>query len=207
MTKIMIGVLVFPNFQLLDAAGPISVFEIVARLAGQPPSIKVMAETPGPVRSSSGVELLARSLKAAGAISTLIVAGGMGVDAAATCRKTLAFVRAAAASGVRVASVCSGAYLLAEAGLLDGRRATTHWQRTRQFLAIFPQVKWEPDRIFVRDGDIWSSAGITAGIDLALAMATEDFGEEIAQKTARQLVLYHRRSGSQSQFSSLLELK
>ena len=97
MTKIMIGVLVFPNFQLLDAAGPISVFEIAARLTGQPPSIKVMAETPGPVRSSSGVELLARSLKAAGAISTLIVAGGMGVDAAATCRKTLAFVRAAAA--------------------------------------------------------------------------------------------------------------
>jgi len=207
MAQIMIGVLVFPKFQLLDAAGPISVFEIAARLAGQPPSIKVVAATPGPVRSSSGVEMLARSLKAAGAISTLIVAGGEGVDAAATCPKTLAFVRAAATRGVRVASVCSGAYLLAEAGLLDGRRATTHWQRTRQFLAIFPQVKWEPDRIFVRDGDIWSSAGITAGIDLALAMATEDFGEEIAQKTARQLVLYHRRSGGQSQFSSLLELK
>jgi len=203
----MIGVLVFPNFQLLDAAGPISVFEIAARLAGQPPSIKVMAETPGPVRSSSGVELLARSLKAAGAISTLIVAGGEGVDAAATCRKTLAFVRAAAARGVRLASVCSGAYMLAEAGLLDGRRATTHWQRTRQFLSIFPQVKWEPDRIFVRDGDIWSSAGISAGIDLALALVAEDYGEEIAQKTARQLVLYHRRSGGQSQFSSLLELK
>ena len=207
MAQIMIGVLVFPKFQLLDAAGPISVFEIAARLAGQPPSIKVVAATPGPVRSSSGVEMLARSLKAAGAISTLIVAGGEGVDAAATCPKTLAFVRAAATRGVRVASVCSGAYLLAEAGLLDGRRATTHWQRTRQFLAIFPQVKWEPDRIFVRDGDIWSSAGITAGIDLALALAAEDFGDEIAQKTARQLVLYHRRSGGQSQFSSLLELK
>ena len=203
----MIGVLVFPDFQLLDAAGPISVFEIAARLAGQPPSIKVLAVTPGPVRSSSGVEMLARGLKPAGAISTLIVAGGEGVDAAATCHKTLAFVRAVAKRGVRVASVCSGAYMLAEAGLLDGRRATTHWQRTRQFLAIFPEVKREPDRIFVRDGNIWSSAGITAGIDLALAMATEDFGEEIAQKTARQLVLYHRRSGGQSQFSSLLELK
>jgi transcriptional regulator GlxA family with amidase domain len=203
----MIGVLVFPNFQLLDAAGPISVFEIAARLAGQPPSIKVVAATPGPVRSSSGVDILARSLKAAGAISTLIVAGGEGVDAAATSAKTLSFVRAVAKRGVRVASVCSGAYMLAEAGLLDGRRATTHWQRTRQFLAIFPQVKWEPDRIFVRDGDIWSSAGITAGIDLALALVAEDCGEEIAQKTARQLVLYHRRSGGQSQFSSLLELK
>ena len=207
MAPIMIGVLIFPDFQLLDAAGPISVFEIAARYAGQSPSIRVLAATPGPVRSSSGVEMLARGLKAAGSISTLIVAGGEGVDAAAKDRTTLAFVRRLAQRGVRVASVCSGAHLLAEAGLLDGRRATTHWQRTRQFLSIHPNVKWEPDRIFVRDGDIWSSAGITAGIDLALAMATEDFGEEIAQQTARQLVLYHRRSGGQSQFSSLLELK
>src|SRR5205814_10678003 len=91
--------------------------------------------------------------------------------------------------------------------LLDGRRATTHWRRTRHFLSSYPEVKLEPDRIFVRDGNIWSSAGITAGIDLALAMVTEDFGDEIAQKTARQLVLYNRRSGGQSQFSSLLELK
>jgi transcriptional regulator GlxA family with amidase domain len=203
----MIGVLIFPDFQLLDAAGPISVFEIAARFAGQPPSIKVLAATPGPVRSSSGVELLARGLKPIGAISTLIVAGGEGVDAAARCDKTLRFVRAIAKRGVRVASVCSGAYMLAEAGLLDGRRATTHWGRTRHFLSAHPRVKWEPDQIFVRDGNIWSSAGITAGIDLALAMAAEDFGDEIAQKTARQLVLYHRRSGGQSQFSSLLELK
>ena len=203
----MIGVLVFPDFQLLDAAGPISVFEIAARFAGQSPSIRVMAATPGPVRSSSGVEMLARGLKPSGAITTLIIAGGEGVDAAATCEKTLAFVRAVAKRGVRLASVCSGAYMLAEAGLLDGRRATTHWRRTRQFLVRYPDVKWEPDRIFVRDGNIWSSAGITAGIDLALALVAEDFGEAIAQQTARQLVLYHRRSGGQSQFSSLLELK
>jgi transcriptional regulator GlxA family with amidase domain len=203
----MIGVLVFPGFQLLDAAGPISVFEIAERFAGNSPSIRVLAETPGPVRSSSGVEMLARGLKAAGAITTLIVAGGEGVDAAAKSGRMLAFVRATAKRGVRVASVCSGAFMLAEAGLLDGRRATTHWRRTRQFLAAFPKVKWEPDRIFVRDGDIWTSAGITAGIDLALAMATEDFGEEVARQTARQLVLYHRRGGGQSQFSSLLELK
>jgi transcriptional regulator GlxA family with amidase domain len=203
----MIGILVFPDFQLLDAAGPISVFEIAARFARQPPSIKVMAAAPGPVRSSSGVEMVARGFKPAGAISTLIVAGGDGVDLAAKSENTLAFVRGLAGRGVRIASVCSGALMLAEAGLLEGRRATTHWQRTRQFLAAYPNVKWEPDRIFVRDGQIWSSAGITAGIDLALAMVTEDYGEEIAQKTARQLVLYHRRSGGQSQFSSLLELK
>lgn len=203
----MIGVLVFPDFQLLDAAGPISVFEIAAHFANTAPSIKVVAVTPGPVRSSSGAEMLARGLKPSGAITTLIVAGGEGVRAAAKCKKTLAFVRAIAKRGVRVASVCSGAYVLAEAGLLDGRRATTHWQRTRHFLSAYPKVKLEADRIFVRDGHIWTSAGITAGIDLALAMATEDFGDEVAQKTARQLVLYHRRSGGQSQFSSLLELK
>jgi transcriptional regulator GlxA family with amidase domain len=208
----MIGILVFPDFQLLDAAGPISVFEIAGRYAGAGSStkaiaIKVLVVTPGPVRSTSGVELVARGFKPSGAISTLIVAGGEGVHAAATCEKTLAFVRATAKRGVRVASVCSGAYILAEAGLLDGRRATTHWQRTRHFLSAYPKVKLEPDRIFVRDGNIWSSAGISAGIDLALAMAAEDYSDEIAQKTARQLVLYHRRSGGQSQFSSLLELK
>jgi transcriptional regulator GlxA family with amidase domain len=203
----MIGVLVFPDFQLLDAAGPISVFEIAGRYAGAAASIRVLAEVPGPVRSSSGVELLARGLRSSGAFSTLIVAGGDGVEVAARSAKSLAFVKAVAKRGVRIASVCSGAYILAEAGLLDGRRATTHWQRTRHFVSAYPGVKLEADRIFVRDGEIWSSAGISAGIDLALAMAAEDFGEAIAQKTARQLVLYHRRSGGQSQFSSLLELK
>jgi transcriptional regulator GlxA family with amidase domain len=204
---IMIGVLVFPDFQLLDAAGPISVFEIGARYAKSAPAIRVVAATPGPVRSSSGVEMLARGLKPSGAIATLIVAGGEGVRQAATCAKTLDFVRAIAKRGVRIASVCSGAYILAEAGLLDGRRATTHWQRTRHFLKTYPQVKLEPDRIFVRDGDVWTSAGISAGIDLSLAMIAEDYGDVIAQETAKQLVLYHRRSGGQSQFSSLLELK
>ena len=203
----MIGIVIFPDFQLLDAAGPISVFEIAARYAGNSPSIKVLAATPGPVRSSSGVEMLARGFKAARGISTLIVAGGEGVRAPATCAKTLAFVRGAAKRGIRIASVCSGAYVLAEAGLLDHRRATTHWQRTRHFLSRYPNVKLEPDRIFVRDGNVWSSAGISAGIDLALAMVAEDFGDDIARNTARQLVLYHRRSGGQSQFSSLLELK
>jgi transcriptional regulator GlxA family with amidase domain len=203
----MIGVLVFPDFQLLDAAGPISVFEIASRLAGVAPSIRTIAVTPGPVRSSAGIELLARGLRPSAAISTLIVAGGSGVNAASKCDQTLGFLRAMAKRGVRIASVCSGAFILAEAGLLDGRRATTHWQRTRQFLSQYPKVKLEPDQIFVRDGDIWSSAGISAGIDLALAMVVDDFGDEIAKKAARQLVLYHRRSGGQSQFSSLLELK
>jgi transcriptional regulator GlxA family with amidase domain len=183
------------------------VFEIAARYSRGEPSIKVVAATQGPVRSSSGVEILARKFGSPSALTTLIIAGGDGVEAAARNTCTIRFVQAVAKRGVRVASVCSGTFILAEAGLLDGRRATTHWQRTRQFLATYPHVKLEPDRIFVRDGDIWSSAGITAGVDLALAMVGEDYGEEIVQKTARQLVLYHRRSGGQSQFSSLLELK
>ncbi|MBP0113935.1 GlxA family transcriptional regulator [Bradyrhizobium vignae] len=203
----MIGILIFPDFQLLDAAGPISAFEIAARCIGKPPLIRVLAAKPGLVRSSSGVEMMARDFKSANAIRTLVVAGGTGVADAARCEVTRAFVQRLAKRGMRVASVCSGAYVLAEAGLLDGRRATTHWGRTREFVARYPRIKFEPDRIFTRDGNVWTSAGISAGIDLALAMITEDHGEEIAQQTARQLVLYHRRSGGQSQFSSLLELK
>jgi transcriptional regulator GlxA family with amidase domain len=203
----VIGVLIFPDFQLLDASGPISVFELAGRHAGTPVQIKVMAARPGAVRSSSGIEMLARKFGSPGGITTLLIAGGEGVDAAARNACVLQFVRAVAMRGVRMASVCSGTIVLAEAGLLDGRRATTHWQRTRQFLTTYPNVKLEPDRIYVRDGNIWSSAGITAGIDLALALVAEDFGEEVAQRTARQLVVYHRRSGGQSQFSSLLELK
>jgi transcriptional regulator GlxA family with amidase domain len=203
----MIGVLIFPDFQLLDAAGPISVFDIANRLAKTDVPIRVMAADPGPVRSTSGAEMLARKFGPASAVTTLIIAGGEGVEAAARNACTANFVKAVAKRGTRVASVCSGTFMLAETGLLDGRRATTHWQRTRQFLSTYPQVKLEPDQIFVRDGNIWSSAGITAGIDLALAMVAEDHGDDIVEKTARQLVLYHRRSGGQSQFSSLLELK
>jgi transcriptional regulator GlxA family with amidase domain len=203
----MIGLLVFPDFQLLDAAGPISAFEIAGRLSGAPEQIRVLAVTAGEVKSSSGVALMARGLRAAGALRTLIVVGGLGVRTAAQCPRTLAFLRAAAKRGCRIASVCSGAYVLAEAGLLDGRRATTHWRHTQHFRAAYPMVRLEPDQIYVRDGDVWSSAGISAGIDLALAMVVEDLGEEVAQAAARQLVLYHRRSGGQSQFSALLELK
>jgi transcriptional regulator GlxA family with amidase domain len=203
----MIGILVFPDFQILDASGPISVFEIAFRYARCATPIRVIAAQPGAVCSSSGVEIVAKKFGSPSAITTLIVAGGDGVERAAGDKCTMRFVQSVAKRGTRIASVCSGTFVLAEAGLLDGRRATTHWVRTRQFLSTYPKVKLEPDQIFVRDGQVWSSAGITAGIDLALAMVAEDFGEEIVQKTARQLVLYHRRSGGQSQFSSLLELK
>lgn len=203
----MIGVLIFPDFQLLDAAGPISVFEIARRYAPRAPESRVVAANGGATRSSSGAAMLASDLPQPGKITTLIVAGGEGVAEAARCPRVLAYLRRLASGGSRIASVCNGAYLLAEAGLLDGRRATTHWSLTRDFVARFPKTKFEPDKIFTRDGKVWTSAGISAGIDLALAIVTEDHGDVVAQDTARQLVLYHRRSGGQSQFSSLLELK
>ncbi|WP_127088252.1 GlxA family transcriptional regulator [Aquabacter cavernae] len=203
----MIGILVFPDFQLLDASGPASVFEIAKRFVPTAPPIRMIAMQAGPVRSSCGVEVLASSLRSAGGMTTLIIAGGLGVETVIDCRTTLGFVRRLARSGVRVASVCSGAYVLAAAGLLEGRKATTHWCRTQDFVSRYPKVKLDPDRIFLRDGNVWTSAGITAGIDLALAIAAEDHGDAVAKDIASQLVLYHRRSGGQSQFSSLLELK
>jgi transcriptional regulator GlxA family with amidase domain len=119
----------------------------------------------------------------------------------------LALIRQAAASARRIASVCTGAFLLAAAGLLDGRRVTTHWRRAAALARLYPGIRVEPDRIFVRDGNIWTSAGITAGIDLALALIADDLGEAAAKHTAQQLVVYHRRPGGQSQFSALLELE
>ena len=201
----MIGILIFPDFQLLDAAGPISAFEIGGRYAGKPLSIRVLALNAGPVRSSSGVEMMAQDFKSARAITTLVVAGGEGVASAARCKTTLAFVQRLARRGVRIASVCSGAYVLAEAGLLDGRRATTHWGRAAELARAHPQARVDPDRIFIRDGAVWTSAGITAGIDLALALVAEDLGEGVAKRAAQQLVVYYRRPGGQSQFSALLE--
>jgi transcriptional regulator GlxA family with amidase domain len=202
-----IGLLIFPDFQLLDAAGPIAAFEAGGRDTVPPAyRLRMMARDAGPVTSSSGVQLVAEGFSDE-PLDTLIVSGGWGTREGSSSAETLAFVRAAAGRARRLASVCSGAFILAAAGLLDGRRATTHWGRAAEFARAYPQIRVEPDRIFVRDGNIWTSAGITAGIDLALAMVAEDFGEEVAQKTARQLVLYHRRSGGQSQFSQLLELK
>jgi transcriptional regulator GlxA family with amidase domain len=202
-----VGVLIFPDFQLLDAAGPIAAFEIAARYVPGAYTIKVLAKDAGAVVSSSGASMHAEAMAKAGDLDILLVSGGDGSRRAMVCEATRDFVQARAATTPRTASVCSGAYVLAAAGLLDGRRATTHWQRTADFARRFPEVRLEPDRIFIRDGNVWTSAGITAGIDLALAMIAEDLGEAVAKATAQQLVVYHRRPGGQSQFSALLELE
>ena len=200
-----VGVLIFPDFQLLDAAGPIAVFDTAARECTPPCyRLRVMAGTAGPVTSSSGVELIAQTFSD-DPLDTLIVAGGSGSREVSACPQTLAFIRAAAARAKRIASVCTGAFILAAAGLLDGRRATTHWGRAAELARAFPLVNVEPDRIFIRDGQVWTSAGVTAGIDLALALVADDLGEAVAKRAAQQLVVYYRRPGGQSQFSALLE--
>ncbi len=200
-----IALLIFPDFQLLDAAGPITVFEAAGRETA-PPAYRlwVIARTAGPVTSSSGVKLVAEAF-ADDPVDTLIVAGGWGSREASACAETLAFVSAAPGRARRIVSVCTGAFILAAAGLLDGRRATTHWRRAAELARAYPQIRVEPDRIFIRDGAVWTSAGITAGIDLALALVAEDLGEAVAKRAAQQLVVYHRRPGGQSQFSALLE--
>jgi transcriptional regulator GlxA family with amidase domain len=199
--------LIFENFQLLDAAGPIAAFEIAGRYAGGGYRLETIAAEAGLVESSSGAAMTAAAFDPTVRYDTLVVAGGDGTRTASHDASLLEKVRLAAARARRTAAVCSGAFILAGAGLLGGRRATTHWSRTTDFARRFPDVRLEPDRIFVKDGAIWTSAGISAGIDLALAMIAEDLGEDIAKQTAQQLVVYRRRPGGQSQFSALLELE
>lgn len=202
-----IGFLVYPGFQLLDATGPIAAFEIAGRFSPGAYSLHFLSLRGEPTPSSAGVTIQTTALADAPRLDTLLISGGDGVKVPATCPETLAFVRAAARDCRRVASVCSGTYVLAAAGLLDGKRATTHWSRTKDFQRRFPGVKLEPDRIWIQDGAVWSSAGITAGIDLSLALIGADEGEAVARRTAQQLVVYHHRPGGQSQFSALIDLR
>lgn len=201
-----IEILVFPDFQLLDAAGPVTAFEAASRETKSPAyRVRIVARNKGPVPSSSGVQVLAKNF-ASNPVDTLIVVGGWGTNLSSASTDILSYIRAASHRARRIASVCSGAFILAAAGLLDGRRVTTHWGRAAELAHAYPQVRVEPDRIFIRDGKLWSSAGITAGIDLALAMIADDLGEGVAKRAAQQMVVYYRRPGGQSQFSALLNI-
>jgi transcriptional regulator GlxA family with amidase domain len=201
-----IAFVIFRDFQLLDAAGPIAAFEIANHSDGTPYRLRVVAVTPGLVRSSSGVSMPAEALSRLRDADTLIVAGGQGTRASMTDAALLAALKRLLPRVRRMASVCSGAFLLAAAGLLDGKSATTHWRQAPRLARLFPNINVEPDRIHVRDGKIWTSAGVTAGIDLALAMIGEDLGEELATAVARELVVYAKRPGGQAQHSALLDL-
>lgn len=199
-----IGIIVFPGFQVMSMA-VLSAFEF-ANLAAPKPAydVSILAETGGPIRSSVGMVVTAEALDDR-ALDTLIVVGGTEIEPSSP--GLIQFLRRAPERYRRIAATCTGAFVLAEAGLLDGRRATTHWHMARELQARFPQVKVEQDRIFIADGTIWTSAGASAGIDLALALVEQDLGAELARSVARKLVVYHRRAGGQSQFSALLELE
>ena len=207
-----VEILAFKDVQLLDVAGPLQVFATandLSRMAGRPAPYDPIVVAAGPTTmSSAGLGLATQPLpKPRTALGTLVIAGGWGVQAACADKKLVAWVKARAKAARRVASVCSGAFLLATAGLLDGRRAATHWRECREFVERFPKVRLEPDPIFVQDGNVWSSAGITAGIDLALALVEADMGRELALAVARQLVVFLKRPGGQAQFSTTLALQ
>ena len=199
---------VFPGFQSLDLAGPFEVFAGVNAALGRPVyELTVAAMVAGPVRSESGLDVLVPSALAdidPASVGTLVVVGGNGVIAARDDAALVAWVAAAAAGAERIASVCSGTFVLAAAGLLDGVRVTTHWRRATRLAAEHPEIDVDADPIFIHAGRIWTSAGVTAGIDLALAMAESDHGADVAQSVARMLVMFLRRPGGQSQFATAI---
>ena len=204
-----VACLVFPDFQLLDLSGPVAAFQTAGFALDAPPyRVRVLSESGGPIRSSIGVTIDTESFESSDIAppDTLLVAGGVGTRPVQRIAGLAGFVRRAAKDCRRIASVCTGAFILAEAGLLDDRAATTHWRQAATLQRQYPRVRVDGDRIFTRDGAIWTSAGITAGIDLALAMIEDDLGRDAARAAARELVVYHRRSGGQSQFSTLLDL-
>jgi transcriptional regulator GlxA family with amidase domain len=209
----VVDVLAYPAVQLLDVTGPVQVFasanDIIARAGGaRPYLLKVVAQVGEGVTTSAGVALAAGPLTQRGEpLDTLLIAGGEGAEAAAENPVLVDWVRQRAMQARRIASVCTGAFLLAAAGMLDGRRAAKHWMYCAKLAQRFPKVHVEPDPIFVRDGQVWTSAGVTAGIDLALALVEEDLGRSVALAVARYLVVFLKRPGGQAQFSAALALQ
>lgn len=204
-----IGFVVFPGFQLMGFAA-VTAFEMAnATLADAAYGVELLSESGGAVQSSAGFSVNTPSFRnttaADPAYDTVIFGAGTSIEPMTPA--LLAFARASLQTARRVAAPCTGAFILAEAGLLGGRRATTHWAFARQLQERFPDVRVEEDRIFIIDGSVWTSAGMTASIDLALAMIEKDHGQDVARAVARKLVVYHRRAGGQSQFSALLELE
>ena len=211
----LIAVMLFPGVDLLDVTGPPEVFSLLRREVPEAAAYQVVlaAESLEPVVTAAGVRVLPdvtfEQLKDA-RINTLMVPGSVEADAAGRLRAVtppgvVAWTHTLAARSARVASVCVGAHLLAAAGLLDGKRATTHWSTAPQLAADYPAVTVDPDPIFIRQGNVWTGAGITACLDLSLALITEDHGERAALGVARQLVMYLKRTGGQSQFSVPME--
>ncbi len=208
----LVAIVIYPGVQSLDLAGPLEVFAGAQRLidasssAARGYDVRVLSRDGQPLRTSSGLSVTPHERLPASprAIDTLILAGGEGHEDAAADPALIDWIVSASASARRTASVCTGVFLLARAGLLDGRRATTHWASARELQRLHPRVLVDAEPIFVHDGPIWTSAGVTAGMDLALALVEDDLGSEAALTIARHLVLFLRRPGNQAQFSATL---
>jgi transcriptional regulator GlxA family with amidase domain len=207
-----IAILAFPEVQSLDVTGPLEVFagaqtliEAVSR-DDRGYEVSVLSHDGTPLRTSSGLQIIPHGSfsETPRRLDTLIVSGGYGSHAASKDPATLEWIVSTSNCARRTASVCTGAFLLAAAGLLDGRRATTHWSAAKELAKRYPRVQVDPEPIFLRDDSIWTSAGVTAGMDLALALVEEDLDRDAALAIARQLVLFLRRPGNQSQFSATL---
>ena len=198
-----VGFIVFPTFSPINFAAT-SVFETANWQIGKPEyQLKLLSEDGGPIATSLGSQIQTVSFKRR-AFDTVIVGGG--IEPPRATPGLVKYLQSAIHRSRRIASICTGALVLAEAGLLDGRRATTHWNAAREMKRRYPRIAIEEDRIFIADGPLWTSAGMSAGLDLALALVENDLGVEIARAVARTLVVYHRRAGGQSQFSTLLDL-
>lgn len=200
---------VFPGALLLDLSGPLGAFEISCEEAAdaKPYGLTVASSEGGLVRTSCGLEIATRPLDTCGRIDTVIVVGGPGVHTASQDARLVDQFRANAANARRVCSVCTGAFVLAAAGMLSGRRAVTHWESCDLLRSRFPDVSVADDAIYFKDGPIWTSAGVTSGIDLALALIEEDRGRQEAMRVARRLVVYLKRTGGQTQFSVPLSIQ
>lgn len=202
-----IAVLAFPGCQTLDVVGPLEVFaEANVRIGRHVYDVEIVSDGADALPGSSGIRLMPDRTMAEPPIDvdTFLVAGSPHVESQTFSPEQLEWIRQTARKARRYGSICSGAFIMAQAGLLTGRRVTTHWSKTAALAKSFPDLSIEPDAIFVRDGAVCTSAGVTAGIDLALALVEEDFGRTAALATARELVVYLKRSGGQSQFSSQL---
>jgi transcriptional regulator GlxA family with amidase domain len=197
---------IYPKFNLIDLSGPLEAFGIASSMEPGCYRVTVMSLAGGDVESSTGVKVMSQ-VAVADAIDTLVIVGDPGMSDGKFSPATIDFIRTAAAGVRRTASVCMGAFLLAASGLLDGRRATTHWRFATKLQAMYPTVRVDGDRIFLNERGVWTSAGMTAGIDMTLALIEEDLGRDISRAVARMLVVYYRRPGGQLQYSSLLELE
>ena len=196
---------VYPGFVLLDLSGPLEAFSAAESLVPGSYRTTVMSLEGGEIQSSTGLKVMTQVAKA-DAIDTFVVVGDFGLAHQAISPETVNFIRAASAGARRTASVCMGAFLLAASGLLDGRRATTHWRFAPKLQAMYPAIRVDGDRIFFGEEGVWTSAGMTAGIDMTLALLEEDCGRDISRAVARMMVVYYRRPGGQLQHSSLLEM-